>query len=240
MAAMRRLRSSYHDTLDIALGNRAANVIVGGVLAVLAVLAVAMFMTLPRELVPAEDRGRVDVAIIAPEGTGYDSTLRTADRVEPILQQCGPPRRRQPLHPRRAALWSDGLQYRFRIAGAARLGSAQHKRPAGGRALNRQFNVITSARVLASVRGPFQRGGSGSGSNVDLIAEGNDYPSMARWIAPILEAAEANPGLVRPRLDYQPTSPRLAVNLNRDKAAQLGVSVSESATRCRPCSARSG
>jgi multidrug efflux pump len=77
------------------------------------------------------------------------------------------------------------------------------------------------------VRGPFQRGGSGSGSNVDLIAEGNDYPSLARWIAPILEAAEANPGLVRPRLDYQPTSPRLAVNLNRDKAAQLGVSVSD-------------
>ncbi len=71
-AAMTRLRSSYHDTLDIALGNRSANFIVGGVLAVLALLAVGLFMVLPRELVPAEDRGRVDVAIISPEGTGYD------------------------------------------------------------------------------------------------------------------------------------------------------------------------
>jgi multidrug efflux pump len=33
-----------------------------------------------------------------------------------------------------------------------------------------------------------------------------------------------NPGLSRPRLNYEPTSPRLMVELDRDKAAALGVS----------------
>ncbi|MFZ2030720.1 MAG: efflux RND transporter permease subunit [Vitreimonas sp.] len=225
--AMTRLRGSYHDTLDIALGNRTANVIVGAVLATLAVLAVGLFLLLPRELVPAEDRGRVDVSITAPEGSGYDYTLQTARRVEPILQR----------------LQHEGVADRYSLA-IPRFGSSQFNTASGSLVLrdwdqrsesaqqvaarlNRQLGGITSARVLASVRGPFQRGGGGSGSNVDLIAEGNDYVSIARWIAPILAAAESNPGLTRPRLDYQPTSPRLAVNMDRDKAAQLGVSVSD-------------
>ena len=38
---------------------------------------------------------------------------------------------------------------------------------------------------------------------------------------------ENNPGLVRPRLDYEPTSPRLVVDVDRDKAATLGVSVGQ-------------
>ncbi|MBS0385842.1 MAG: efflux RND transporter permease subunit, partial [Proteobacteria bacterium] len=211
-AAMRGLRASYHDTLDIALGNRVASVIVGCLLGGFALLAVGLFLLLPRELVPAEDRGRVDVSIVAPEGAGYDSTLRTANRVEPVLQQAV----------------RQGVADRY-ILGAPRFGQNAYNTAFGSLVLrdwsqrsesaqqvaarlNRQFNGITGARVLASVRGPFQRGGSGSGSNIDLIAEGNDYASIARWVAPILEAAEANPGLVRPRLDYQPTSPRLVVN----------------------------
>ena len=91
--------------------------------------------------------------------------------------------------------------------------------------LNKELSKITGVRVIASVRGPFQRGGgSGSGSNVDLIAEGNDYPQIQRWIQPLYDAARNNPGLARPRLDYEPTSPRMIVDLDRDKAASLGVS----------------
>ena len=91
--------------------------------------------------------------------------------------------------------------------------------------LNKTFGRITSARVIASVRGPFQRGGGGGGGNgVDFIAVGNDYAEIANWIEPIYRAAQDNPGLARPRLDFEPTSPRLLVNIDRDKAAALGVS----------------
>ena len=47
---------------------------------------------------------------------------------------------------------------------------------------------------------------------------------MALWIDPIFKAAQGNPGLARPRLNFEPTSPRLLVELDRDKAASLGVS----------------
>ncbi|MES1200214.1 MAG: efflux RND transporter permease subunit [Pseudomonadota bacterium] len=225
--AMTRLRASYHNSLDLLLEARAAKYIVGGGLAVLAALAVVLFFLLPQELVPPEDRGRVDIQILAPEGSGYDYTLRTANRVEPILQH----------------LVQTGVADRY-ILGVPRYNSPQYNIGFGSlvlhdwderkqsaqqvaAGLNKQFNGITSARVLASLRGPFQRGGGGSGNNVDLIVEGNDYPQLARWVAPILDAALSNPGLVRPRLDYQPTSPRLIVDIDRDKAATLGVSTQE-------------
>jgi multidrug efflux pump len=226
-AGMRRLRASYHNSLDLLLGSRLAAIVLGVVMGGLALLAAALFLILPRELVPAEDRGRVDVSIIAPEGSGYDYTLRVARRVEPMLQR----------------LQQEGIADRY-ILGVPRFGGNLYNTAFGSLVLrdwdersvsaqqvaarlNHQLNSITGARVLASVRGPFQRGSGGSGSNVDLIVQGNTYREIARWIAPVLAAAEANPGLVRPRLDYQPTSPRLAVDVDRDRAAQVGVSVSE-------------
>jgi multidrug efflux pump len=48
--------------------------------------------------------------------------------------------------------------------------------------LNKDLSKITSVRAIASVRGPFQRGGGGGGgggTNVDLIAVGNDYVQLA-------------------------------------------------------------
>ncbi|HQT54073.1 MAG TPA: efflux RND transporter permease subunit, partial [Phenylobacterium sp.] len=82
---------------------------------------------------------------------------------------------------------------------------------------------ITAIRAIASVRPSLQRGGGGGGS-VDLIVVGNEYPEIERLIQPLMAAVQANPGMARPRLDYEPTSPRLLVDLDRDKAATLGVS----------------
>ena len=223
--AMNRVRNSYQSSLDMLLGLRLATVLggIGGV--VLALMAYGLFTLLPKELVPAEDRGRVDISVQAPEGAGYTYTRGAVLRAEPYLQ----------------GLVKSGVADRY-ILGVPRYNQTQFNTGFGSLVLaewnkrtvtapevaaqaNKALGKITAARVIASVRGPFQRGGGGgSGSNVDFIASGNDYEQVARWMAPILRAAEANPGLQRPRLDYEPTAPRLIVDLDREKAASLGVS----------------
>ncbi|HEX5377078.1 MAG TPA: efflux RND transporter permease subunit, partial [Phenylobacterium sp.] len=70
--AMRQLRNSYHASLEALLGRRSSALITGGIVAFLAVCAALLFTVLPRELVPNEDRGRVDITIQGPEGSGYD------------------------------------------------------------------------------------------------------------------------------------------------------------------------
>ena len=59
---------------------------------------------------------------------------------------------------------------------------------------------------------------------MDLIVLGNEYPEINALVQPLLAAAQNNPGMARPRIEYEPTSPRLLVEIDKDKAASLGVS----------------
>jgi multidrug efflux pump len=222
-AGMGKLRQSYHDSLDMLLGRRSASVGAGVLVVVLLGMAALLFTTIPQELVPNEDRGRVDVGISGPEGAGYEYTLKAAAAVEAQLKRYA----------------DEGEAERY-VVSVPRFGNTQFNtgngvlvmKPWGERTktsddvaaeLNRSLSSITGVRAVASVRGPFQRGGGG-GSNVDLIALGDDYQEINRWLQPLLKAAEANPGMSRPRIDYEPNAPRLFVDIDRDKAATLGVS----------------
>jgi len=224
---MHRLRASYHASLDALLGRRSASISAFALVIGLAVAAAYLFNTLPKELVPNEDRGRVDISIQAPEGAGYDYTLNAAKQVEARLQQ----------------LWKSRVIDRYTISLPA-FGAAQYN--TGGASavmsddrkhtissqnlaaqLNGQLSSITSARAIASVRPSIQRsggGGGGGGSNMDLIVTGNEYPEINALVQPLLTAARENPGMARPRIEYEPTSPRLLVDIDKEKAASLGVS----------------
>jgi multidrug efflux pump len=224
-SAMEALRESYQASLRMLLGRKSTAVLVGvGVLA-LAGIAGALFLALPKELVPPEDRGRVDIAIQGPEGAGFDYTRKITLQAEDYLKdllKTGVANRYIVAAPR-------FNQNQYNIGFGTLVMSDWRKRKVTSDQLadkiNKDLSSITGARVIASVRGPFQRGSSGgSGTNVDFIAEGNEYADIAKWIAPIFAAAQKNPGLSRPRLDYEPTAPRLQVNIDRDKAAALGVS----------------
>ncbi len=225
--AMGKLRDSYRASLESLLGGRAATFAAGGAVILLAGFAALLFVSLPKELVPAEDRGRVDIQISAPEGAGFDYTAGIGSRIEKIMGRYR----------------DDGVAERT-ILTIPRFGQSQFNSGNGvvvlkgwgerdktadqvAAELNKDLSKITGVRAVASVRGAFQRGGGGGGgggTNVDLIAVGNDYVQLANWLKPILDAAQANPGFSRPRIDYEPTAPRLSVQIDLDKAATLGVS----------------
>ena len=223
--AMTRLRLSYHASLEALLGRKSVGVIASGLVVLMAVVALGLFQVLPKELVPTEDRGRVDLSIQAPEGAGYDYTLPVADKVEARLK----------------TLIDDKVIERY-IIGVPRFGQNQFNSGYGNMSLpeqgkhkiksqdlaaklNKEFSSITAARVIASVRPSLQRGGGGGGgSGLELIVLGDEYPEIEAAVQPLLAAALANPNMARPRLDYEPTSPRLLVDLDRDRAATLGVS----------------
>jgi multidrug efflux pump len=225
--AMDALKNSYRHSLEGLLGKSSATLVTGLSVLVLALCAGGLFALLPQELVPAEDRGRVDVSINGPEGSGFDATVKVADRIEKILDKY----RDEGVAERTIITVPRFGQSQFNTGNAviALKPWGERKKSADDVAaeLNKSLSKITSVRAVASVRGAFQRGGGGGGgggTNVDLIAVGNDYVQLANWLKPILDAAQDNPGLSRPRLDYEPTSPRLSVQIDRDKAATLGIS----------------
>ncbi|OYW27016.1 MAG: multidrug transporter AcrB [Caulobacter sp. 12-67-6] len=221
--AMDRLKDSYRHSLEGLLATRSATIGTGVFVLVLALVAGGLFTVLPQELVPAEDRGRVDISLNGPEGAGFDYTVKAATQVERQLEKY----RADGVAERTVISVPRFGQSQFNTAnGVLVLNSAGDRKQSADQIaaeLNKTLSKITGVRAVASVRGAFQRGGGG-GNSVDLIAVGNDYVELANWLKPILAEAQANPGLSRPRIDYEPTSPRLSVQIDRDKAGTLGVS----------------
>lgn len=233
-AAMNALRDSYRASLGMLLGKRVAAIGVGLLTVFIAVCAYGLFRALPSELVPNEDRGRVDVRFQGPEGAGYDYMLRVLGDVEPRLQALTGERPDQPAKRYLVTIPGFGGGSFNGGNGSLTLKPLEERTVSAddlAQQLNRQLQSVTGARVTASVRGPFQRGGGGGGgggNSIELIVTGvGEYEELARWADPILTAARANPGLGRPRLDYEPNAPRLLVDVNREQAAALGVSATD-------------
>jgi len=221
--AMEALRNSYQNSLQALLGRRIAVVGVSALVLLIAGGAAAMFFTLPNELVPAEDRGRVQVRVQGPEGAGFDYTRKIMMGIEPILAEY------------KASGEADSYLISapgfgggsFNSGNGSLILSDWSKRDRAAdeiaQELNGKLRGQTDAQVNASVPGAFQRGG-GNSNSIEMVVTGAEYEDIYNWLQPVLAASLENPGLSRPRLNYEPNAPRLLVEVNPGKAAALGVS----------------
>ena len=224
--AMDGLKTSYAHSLDAMVGKRLAVIGVAALILLGGGGAALMFVTLPDELVPPEDRGRVQIRVAGPEGAGFEYTRQIMMGLEPILAE-----------------YKDGGEVSSFLVSAPGFGGgsfnsgnavlilkdwSERDRSADeiAQEMNGKLRGQTGAQVNASVPGAFQRGGN-TGNSIELIATGTDYREIYNWLQPILAASQANPGFSRPRLNYEPNAPRLLVNVDPQKAAALGVSAQQ-------------
>ena len=69
--------------------------------------------------------------------------------------------------------------------------------------------------------------GGGFSKPVEFVLGGSNYQELAQWRDQLIAEARTNPGLLGIDSDYRETKPQLAVTINRDRAAALGVDASE-------------
>ena len=90
--------------------------------------------------------------------------------------------------------------------------------------LNQKLGEIPGVRTFVFMRSSFGWRGGG-GSPVAFVIQGPDYESLAAWRDVILEKARGNPGLVGVDADFEEKTPQLRVEIDRTRAADLGVPV---------------
>ena len=221
--AMEGLRNSYRNSLEALLGRRIA--VVGVSVLVLAVAggAAAMFFALPNELVPEEDRGRVQIRVQGPEGAGFDYTRNIMMGIEPILAEYAARGEADSYLISAPGFGGGG----FNSGNGSLILSDWSERDRAAEEISQELNgklrSQTDAQVNASVPGAFQRGG-GNSNSIEMVVTGAEYEDIYNWLQPVLAASLEHPGLSRPRLNYEPNAPRLLVDVDPEKAAALGVS----------------
>ena len=226
--AMDGLKNSYAHSLDAMVGKRVAVIGVSLLILLVGAGAGGIFLTLPDELVPPEDRGRVQVRVQGPEGAGFDYTRQIMMGLEPILAEYKDAGEVDSFLISAPGFGGGG--YNSGNASLILKDWSERERSADeiAQELNGKLRTQTGAQVNASTPGAFQRGGGGGGGNsIELIATGAEYEEIYNWLQPLLAASLENPGFSRPRLNYEPNAPRLLVDVDPEKAAALGVSAQE-------------
>ena len=197
--------------------------VVGGTLAAVA-LATFLLRMLPSELTPEEDRGMIFYSLTGPEGATLDYMDRQARLAEDLVA--------------REVATGEVVRGIMRIpggfGGAAELNQArgflvlapwgERDRSAAGiaQSLRMELNQIPGVRTSVGAMGGWSRGG---GSAVQVVLGGTDYADLARWRDQLMSRMQENPGLANVQSNYEERKPQLRVAVDRDRAADLGVSL---------------
>ena len=219
-----RLADGYRRVLD----RHVHRVWLFGALMLMALVGLlALFKTLPSELAPAEDRGSFMLSMEGPEGAGFDYTVAQMKQVEAILAtQTGPDKPILRANPRVPG--SFGASEEMHTGRGMIFLQPWDKRDKStaelASELERKFSGLTGVRVRTMVGGGLVRT---RGQPFQLVLGGPDYKELAQWRDIMLAKMAGNPGFVGPDSDYKETRPQMRVVIDRQRAADLGVSASD-------------
>jgi multidrug efflux pump len=219
--AMDRL---YERTVGLALVRRRA---VLAITAAALVAIVALFRSLPSELVPVEDRGTIIGVVIAPEGSTLAYTDRYLRQIEGIFQKT----------PEVEAIFSAiGLA----IEGPGRVTDGfcfVPLKPHGQRRRSQMQIVQSLFPQLLSVPGvlafpinPPSLGGQFSATPVQFVIQAATYEELRRAVGTMMQEASKLPYLLNLDTDLKLNTPQLELAIDRARASDLGVSVSDIGT----------
>jgi len=216
-----RITELYRGVLEWTLGHRL--LLTGVAVGSLALSLVAMAW-MGKEFVPPEDRGEFLVSVEAPVG----STLEYTDS---YLQQI-----------ERIVAGTEGVDRYFSAIGLGIQGPgsvasaiAFVRLESGDR--RSQFEIMDEVRrklrplagvdVFLIAPNSLQQG---SGQPLQFVVQAPNLDTLSRYADSLAARARAEPGLVGVDTDVDLTKPQLSVTIDRDRAASLGVSVSDVGT----------
>ncbi len=186
-----------------------------------AAAAVVVYGSLQQELTPREDRGVILLSISAPQGVSVNYTTRQMERITDILE----PYRESGEGAAIFAIAGRGsANSGFMVMTLADWAERPRDQFAIAAEINRQVSGIPGVRAFAINPNSLGiRGGGGGGLRFAIT--GPDYDVLAEEGDRLVAAMEARPEFQQPRLDFQATQPQLSVDIDRDRAQDLGISI---------------
>ncbi|MBU2881215.1 efflux RND transporter permease subunit [Psychrosphaera sp. B3R10] len=214
-----KLENRYENQLNSTVSNKFGLLVI---MSLAIAIMVGLFQTIPQELAPKEDRGNFFVMVRGAEGASYENNLKNTELVEERL----------------LAYYDRGDLNRVIVrtpgfggsAGIAIIGMPdwEERTKSTSQVMNeisQELQGLTDIRAFAMMRSGL--GGRGLGSPVQFVIQGDTYDELAKWRDIILAEARKNPNLLRLDSDYKETLPQLLININTERASDLGVSVSD-------------
>jgi HAE1 family hydrophobic/amphiphilic exporter-1 len=212
----------YGVMLEWSLAHRG---IMMGIAGAVVVSAVFLYPYVGKELVPDDDQSEFSVNLRLPRGTSFDRTLEYMTPIEGELRKA----------------LGDNLQA---MMTSIQNGSGNYSiqlTPIEDRKLSQQQLMQTARRTLSKYRnarisvsggtdisgasssGGGGRGGGGGQNRLNMIVQGPDVDELQKYAATLLAKVREIDGVTDSDTSAETTQPELRINIDRQRAADLGV-----------------
>ncbi|MBU6377982.1 MAG: efflux RND transporter permease subunit [Gammaproteobacteria bacterium] len=184
-------------------------------------------MKLPQEFAPTEDRAMLPVIVSGPEGASLANMDRYVQQIETVMMdevRTGNARRvivrsgsfGTQGDVNNATLFMPMTLWDEREDTAQQVAQRLRMRTAG----------VTGVRIIVVT--PPSLGMRGNGRPLQVVLGGGDYGELAAWRDQVVARIQReNPRIIGLDSDYQERKPQLQVRIDRNRAADLGVSLQD-------------
>jgi multidrug efflux pump len=195
------------------------------VIGLLGTASFAMFDALPAEYAPTEDRGMLFMWMRAPEGASpdyMDKQVRKAEDIAIPYVLRGDARRVLV----RTGMGSGGGDANSAFAYMPLMPWSERDVSSMEMAAELRGQLSELPGMLAMVMLPPSLNVRSSGQPLTVVLGGTNYADLAEWSELVMARARENSGIVGLRSDWFERKPKIDVRVDRDRAADLGVSLS--------------
>jgi multidrug efflux pump len=214
-----RVNAAYRRSLGFVLARVWA---VALVFVLVVTSAALLYRSLKSELSPLEDRGFFLTLVIAPEGASMDYTDRYMREVEGMFAKV-------PEIKSYFTVVAPGLErpnpVNFGIAFSQL--APWEERTRNTQAITGELGpkMFGMPGVLAFPMNPPSLGQSFRNPPVQFVVQASSYEALERMTDALLEKARQSKAIANPDTDLRLNKPQLAVDIDRDKAASMGIDV---------------
>ncbi|MFL5139181.1 MAG: efflux RND transporter permease subunit, partial [Microvirga sp.] len=195
--------------------------------AVVSFAAVNLFQAIPKEFAPIEDRGYVLIPITAPEGSSSDYTRERVKEVEQTLQ----PLRERGIVSSTLSIVAPGFIRPSPVNEGLfilRLVPWDQRTVRQQDVVKEMFGKVSNfPGARAFPINPGSLGQRGLQQQIQFVIGGPDYQTLRDWRDRMLAKAQATGFFVNLDSDYKENQPDLRVQIDRARAADLGVPIED-------------
>ncbi len=190
-----------------------------------AALVIAVLLrAIPGEFAPEEDSGHMFLRYVGPEGANFEHTREKALQIEEIILANFEELELERLLMRAPSFGGGGVNSAQAMMGFL---PWEQRRQSSMEARERLYELmgeVTDGRIFIMI--PSGLAGGGFGRPVQAVIGADTYEELAEWREIILDYFQDHPILRNVDVDFSVSAQQMSVEIDRERAADLGVSVS--------------
>ena len=183
---------------------------------------------LQSELSPLEDRNWLRLSVIAPEGTGFEATDALIDRLSGFMSDSVPEKAVCLTVTAPSFAGSGAVNTGFVRLALTEADNRKRSQQEIANYINKNIALFPEGKVFVIQEQSISSGGGPRGAlPVQFVIQNNDFDKIREKLPQFLELANKNPTFQGVDVNLKFNKPELVIEINRDKARTMGVSISD-------------